>query len=163
MGHDPEGAAVTDTVMLITRIEAANLAELLRQFRELMDAADQSDPAVERLAPDAYPGDAEASRQFHDLTASDLLARRHADAETVLATLGAPVEVPRTETEAREEIMLTLSPDQLEAWLRALAALRLVMASRLGVSDEDDHDEDDPRYGIYEWLGYRLETLIQSA
>jgi len=163
VGHDPEGAAVTDTVMQITRIEAANIAELMRQFRELMDAADQTDPAVQRLAPDAYPDDAEASRQFHDLTASDLLTRRHADAQTVLDSLGGSVEVPRTETEALEEVTITLTTDQLEAWLRSLAGLRLVMASRLGIATEDDHDEGDPRFGIYEWLGYRLELLIQSV
>lgn len=154
---------MTDTIMQITRIEAANLAELLRQFRELMDAPDQADPAVQRLAPDAYPDDAEASRQFHDLTASDLLARRDADAAVVLASLDAPREMPRTDTEALEELTVSLSPEQLEAWLRTLAALRLVIASRLGVAAEDDHDESDPRFNVYEWLGYRLEMLVQAG
>jgi len=152
---------MTETLMAITRIEAANLAELLRQFRELMDAADGNDPAVQRLTPDAYPGDAPSSEQFRELTASDLLSRRDADARAVLASLGAPLEVPRTETEALEEITLALSSEQLEAWLRALAALRLVLASRLGIASEDDHDQSDPRYSVYEWLGYRLESLIQ--
>ena len=151
------------TVVKITRIEAANLAELLRQFRELMDAADQADPAMQRLTPDAYPGDREASRQFRDLTASDLLSRRQEDAQTVLETLGIPFEMPRTDTESLEELTITLSPDEFEAWLRSLAALRLVLASRLGISAEDDHDEDDPRFGVYDWLGYRLEMLVQQA
>ncbi|WEG10282.1 DUF2017 family protein [Microbacterium horticulturae] len=151
------------TVVQITRIEAANLAELLRQFRELMDAADNADPAVQRLTPDAYPDDTEASRQFRDLTASDLLSRRQEDAQTVLETLGVPFEMPRTDTESLEEVTIALSPEQFEAWLRSLAALRLVLASRLGVSDEDDHDEDDPRFGVYDWLGYRLEMLVQQA
>ncbi|QAY61940.1 DUF2017 family protein [Microbacterium protaetiae] len=147
--------------MALTRIETVNLAELLRQFRELMDAADSADPAVQRLTPDAYPDDARSSRQFRDLTASDLLARRDADAAAVLDSLGAPLAAPDNETAAREEITLSLSADQLEAWLRTLAALRLVIASRLGVTSEDDHDPSDPRYAVYEWLGYRLEMLIQ--
>jgi len=151
------------TVVQITRIEAANLAELLRQFRELMDAADNADPAVQRLTPDAYPDDTEASHQFRDLTASDLLSRRQEDAQTVLETLGVPFEMPRTDTESLEEVTIILSPEQFEAWLRSLAALRLVLASRLGVSDEDNHDEDDPRFGVYDWLGYRLEMLVQQA
>lgn len=154
---------MTEAVVQITRIEAANLAELLRQFRELLEATPTADPALARLAPDAYPDDAEASRQFHDLTASELLGRRDADAQTVLSSLGAGADVPRTDTEAAEELTLSLSADQLDAWLRALAALRLVLASRLGVSSEDDHDESDPRFAVYDWLGYRLELLVQST
>jgi hypothetical protein len=38
-----------------------------------------------------------------------------------------------------------------------------VLATRLGIVDEDALDEDDPRRGVYDWLGYRLEGLIQSA
>ena len=43
--------------------------------------------------------------------------------------------------------------------MRTLTAIRLVIASRLGIEDEDDRDEDDPRFGVYDWLGYRLEGL----
>ena len=44
-----------------------------------------------------------------------------------------------------------------------LAAIRLVLATRLGIRSEEDHDEDDPRFGIYDWLGYRLDGLVQAA
>ena len=49
-----------------------------------------------------------------------------------------------------------------DALLRTLAAIRLVLASRLGVDDEDTHDNDDPRFGIYDWLGYRLDALLTA-
>ncbi len=147
--------------MPLTRIEAVNLAELLRQFRELIQATDTGDPAMQRLVPDAYPDDPDAARQFRELTASELLEHRDADAQAVLASLGAPLTAPATDAEALEETALALSPEQVDAWLRALTALRLVLASRLHVESEDDHDPADPRFGVYEWLGYRLETLIE--
>ena len=151
-------------VMEITHMEAAHLAGLVRQFRDLLDgfgqdAAAPADPAVARLVPDAYPGDEAAGRQFRDLTENELLARRDRDAQVVLSTLGDPAaDDARTDT-----FVVDLSAAQCEAWLRTLAALRLVLASRLGISSETDHDDDDPRFGIYEWLGYRLELLVQAA
>ena len=34
------------------------------------------------------------------------------------------------------------------------------LATRLGVAEADDHDSADPRFGIYDWLGYRLDGLV---
>lgn len=31
---------------------------------------------------------------------------------------------------------------------------------RLGIVEAEDHDSDDPRFGIYDWLGYRLDGLV---
>ena len=153
-------------VMEITLLEAAHLADLVRQFRDLLGETPPStapaDPALARLVPDAYADDAEASRQFRDLTAADLLARRDEDAQTVLADLPS-VAPPDDENRSLQTMSIVLSPERVEAWLRTLAALRLVLASRLDIHSEDDHDDDDPRFGIYEWLGYRLEGLIQAA
>ncbi|WP_029145384.1 DUF2017 family protein [Microbacterium luticocti] len=155
-------------VLEITALEAAHLADLVRQFRDLlhsseaMDATTPRDPAVARLVPDAYSDDPEASRQFRDLTAADLLGRRDEDAQAVLAALP-DHDAPTTEDEALQTLSIVLAPDRLDAWLRTLTALRLVLASRLGIRSEADHDDDDPRFGIYEWLGYRLEGLVQAA
>ena len=60
-----------------------------------------------------------------------------------------------------EQTDIRLDPDEVQAWLRTLAAIRLVLATRLGIEGADDHDEDDPRFGIYDWLGYRLDGLVQ--
>lgn len=38
-----------------------------------------------------------------------------------------------------------------------------MLAGRLGIADGAEHEEDDPAYGLYEWLGYRLEGLVQVA
>ncbi len=40
---------------------------------------------------------------------------------------------------------------------------RLVLATRLGIRSDDDHDPADPRFGVYDWLGYRLDGLVQAA
>jgi hypothetical protein len=39
--------------------------------------------------------------------------------------------------------------------------VRLVMATRLGITTEEEQD-DDPRFGVYNWLGFRLEGLLQA-
>ncbi|WP_243074994.1 DUF2017 family protein [Microbacterium sp. SS28] len=155
-------------VLEITRMEATHLAGLVMQFSDLLtETGDRSpsDPAVARLVPDAYPDDAEAAQEFRSLTQRDLLDRRSTDAAAVLASLHDVVEPaldPHDEG-ATQIAVVELDADGLQSWLRTLAAVRLVLASRLGIVDEDDHDEDDPRFGIYDWLGYRLEGLVKAA
>lgn len=157
-------------VLEITRMEAAHLAGLVTQFAELLEDAHSAggDPAIARLVPDAYADDAEAAREFRDVTERDLLERRREDAGKVLATLHDPAALPDgvasdDEAALMEVVHLRLEPDALRSWLRALAAIRLVLATRLDIRSEDDHDVDDPRFGIYEWLGYRLDGLVQAA
>lgn len=156
-------------VLELTRMEAAHLAGLVTQFAELLEDAESTagDPAIARLVPDAYADDAEASTEFRDMTERDLLDRRRQDAGEVLSSLSEPATLPYDAEPGDEVLMelveLRLEPDALRAWLRCLAAIRLVLATRLGIRSEEDHDLDDPRFGIYEWLGYRLDGLVQAA
>lgn len=158
------------TVILeLTRMEAAHLAGLVTQFAELLEDAESSagDPAIARLVPDAYADDAEAAQNFRDMTEGDLLERRRQDAGMVLSSLGEAATLPEDAEPGDEAVMelveLRLERDVLQGWLRALAAIRLVLATRLEIRSEEDHDVDDPRFGIYEWLGYRLNGLVQAA
>jgi len=156
-------------VLEVTRMEAAHLAGLVTQFAELMeDAASSSgDPAIARLVPDAYADDDAASEDFREMTERDLLERRRQDAGEVLGSLSEASALPDDAEPGDEVLMelveLRLEPEILRAWLRCLAAIRLVLATRLDIRSEEDHDVDDPRFGIYEWLGYRLEGLVQAA
>ncbi|MGF6821196.1 hypothetical protein M2317_000082 [Microbacterium sp. ZKA21] len=152
----------------LATIEGLHLAHLLDEFQEMLtaDATEEAaDPAVSRLAPDAYPEDADASRAFSEATRDDLLDRRLAEAAIVRAALaGFDDDHDLFDEQAALASVAVLIPDaELDAWLRTLTALRLVLATRLGIVDEDALDEDDPRRGVYDWLGYRLEGLIQSA
>ncbi|MCR2763720.1 DUF2017 domain-containing protein [Microbacterium sp. zg.B48] len=154
-------------VLELTRMEAAHLAGLVQQFAELLDGAHSAggDPAIARLVPDAYADDATAAQEFRDVTEQDLLDRRRDDADRVLASLHDAAVLPDAPAEdvAMEIVELRLDPEDLRSWLRSLAAIRLVLATRLDIRTEEDHDVDDPRFGIYEWLGYRLDGLVQAA
>ncbi|MFT4220019.1 MAG: DUF2017 family protein [Microbacterium sp.] len=163
MGDRAPGAAMTADVVLltITRVEARHLADLVAQFADLLRATPdaQDDPAVARLVPDAYPEDASAAREFRDATEADLLDRRREDAHRVVAALATAVGAGND----HDVVDLPLSMADARAWMRALAALRLVLASRLGIRSEDDHDPDDPRFGVYDWIGYRLDGLVRAV
>lgn len=148
-------------------VEAAHIRSLVTQFRDLVAGDAHDDPAVLRLVPDAYSDDAAAATEFRRLTERELLDRRTEEADTVLAALEAaavPAE-PGTisESDATLPVTIAIVRTDLDNWLRTFAALRLVLASRLGITSADDHDEEDPRFAIYDWLGYRLEFLIASA
>ena len=153
-------------VMEITRLEAAHLAGLVGQFAELLrdSAPENGDPALERLVPSAYSDDDDAAREFRALTQSDLLDRRAADASDVLASLQEAAVIPEDPEDPAllEQVEIRLDPAAARAWLRTLAAVRLVLATRLGVVEEDDHDATDPRFGIYDWIGYRLDGLVNA-
>ncbi|WP_110589099.1 DUF2017 family protein [Microbacterium suaedae] len=150
-------------ILTLTRIEATHLDDLVAQFEALVSEQDPSaDPALARLTPDAYPEDADASREFQQVTRGDLLGRRARDAAAVRGDLS---QIEKADLdEALAPVDVSIAGDHLDAWMRTLAALRLVLASRLGIDDEStEHDEDDPSYGLYDWLGYRLEGLVQVA
>lgn len=151
-------------VMELTRIEAAHLAGLVTQFAELLEdtaGAREPDPAVLRLVPDAYADDPAAAREFRELTEKDLLGRRREDAGIVLGTL-ATVGALDEDADAMEVVVIVLDAETAPSWMRTLAAIRLVLATRLGIRSEDDHDHDDPRFGIYDWLGFRLDGLVTA-
>ncbi|MDR7186269.1 hypothetical protein J2X85_003305 [Microbacterium trichothecenolyticum] len=153
-------------VLEVARLEAAHLAGLVGQFAELLreSAPDDGDPAIARLVPSAYSDDEDAAREFRALTQSDLLDRRASDAALVLASLQDASEIPEDPDDPAllEQMEIRIAPETARAWLRTLAAVRLVLATRLGVVDEDDHDHDDPRFGVYDWIGYRLDGLVAA-
>jgi hypothetical protein len=165
VGDREEGAAVIrrTVVLELTRLEAAHLSGLVTQFAELVEDTDSThgDPAIGRLVPAAYADD-ESAREFRTLTEADLLARRHGDASVVLATLAEAAVIPDDPDDPRllEAVAVPLDADAVQAWLRTLAAIRLVLATRLGITEPEDHDAEDPRFGIYDWLGYRLDGLV---
>ncbi|WP_292832666.1 DUF2017 family protein [Microbacterium sp.] len=152
-------------------IEAAYLTDLVEQFLQVLTSVGglgdlTADPAVARLVPAAYRNDDAAAAEFRRLTQSDLLDRRRADAQLVSATLlrdGArlspdSVDVARPD----ERLLVVLDRAASDAWLRTLSALRLVLATRLGIQTDDDHVEGDVRFGVYDWLGYRLDGLVRA-
>lgn len=150
----------TTYILTLARGEASILADLIDQFTEMLDDADATDPALKRLSPDAYRDDAEASSDFRRLTQSDLTTRRVTDAGRIASLLAEVVDDSRS---PQDTVDVVLEPENVDALIRTLAALRLVVATRLGITTEDNRDDEDPRFGIYDWLGYRLEALLEDT
>jgi hypothetical protein len=130
--------------------ERAVLEALAPQLRELLDG-DLADPGLRRLFPTAYAEDAERDREYHALVRDDLADRRRAAVDTLLATL--------------DERRLT--EEQLTAWMGAVNDLRLVLGTRLDVSEETEliDDPDDPEsalLALYGYLGFLLEQIVDA-
>ncbi|QNA92570.1 MULTISPECIES: DUF2017 family protein [unclassified Microbacterium] len=151
--------------MSMTLIEEIHLARLIDDFIELVDGSrDTDDPAIGRLTPSPYPEDSEAAAQFADSTRDDLLERRLADARHARVALDefASGADQLTEEEAMSIREVLVPSASIDAWLRTLTAIRLVIATRLGIAD-DDHAGGSGPHDVYEWVGYRLEMIIQAA
>jgi hypothetical protein len=127
--------------------ERGLLAALAPQLRELLTDPDQ--PGLHRLFPPAYGNEADAEHQdeYRRLMTEDLV-ERHSAALEILAT-----------TANAEE----LDAEQMEAWMLALNHLRLVIGTRLDVSEDDDPETmDDPDHQVYYLLGYLQERVIEA-
>lgn len=144
-------------------IEGRNLVQLIDEFLALVSGPrDDVDAALTRLTPTAYPDDDAAAAEFRRGTEADLLDRRRSDALAMRDDL----HEFDSEDDSRDALAsheIQVSQVGIDPWLRTLTAIRLVVASRLGIDRDDRHDVDDPRFHVYDWLGYRLEDLIRRA
>jgi hypothetical protein len=129
------------------------LRTLTAQLRQLLEINEErGDPSLRRLYPAAYTDDAERDAEYQRLMHSDLLAHRLGCLDVVEQT----IELER------------LDEEQLLAWMGALNDLRLVLGTRLDVSEETDvlePDPDDPdaaAMAVYGWLGWLLEHVIDA-
>jgi len=113
------------------------------------------DPALARLLPDGYTDDAEAAGEFRRLTEASLRRHKSETAQRVLDSL--PAEGGR----------VCLDAEATRAWLSALNDIRLVVGTRLDVTEEMDTPEPgDPRgpgYELYRWLTLLQELLVEAT
>ena len=129
--------------------ERALLRTLPAQLRDLL-ATD--DPALVRLYPPAYVSDDEANEEYERLTRGDLTSRRL----EALDLLESTVDEER------------LTEEQMAGWMGALNDLRLVLGTRLDVSEDDygvevpDDDPDAQAWAVYGYLGYLLEAVVEA-
>jgi hypothetical protein len=132
--------------------ERVLVGELLDDLEALL--ADPDDPALRRLFPPAYT-DPASEEQYRSLVGDQLVSGRAKALATVRDTLGEK----------------TLDLDQAEQWLRALNDVRLVLGTRLDVSEQIDYDMldlNEPRgrelavYGYLSWLQEQLVEALQT-
>ena len=129
--------------------EVLLLRELLGELEALLE--DPDDPALRRLFPQAHD-DPESEKQYRSLVRDQLLAGRSKALSVVRDTLDKE----------------TLDADEADAWLRALNDLRLVLGTRLDVTEDLDYEELDltePRgrdLAIYGYLSWLQEQLVEA-
>ncbi|HEY7107338.1 MAG TPA: DUF2017 family protein [Acidimicrobiia bacterium] len=139
--------------------ELALVQGLPEVLREVFEAPD-TDPASNRLFPQAHlePSNEEAE-EWRAMVHPDLL-RQRLDALDLLSSSLARVTVNK---EWRE---IALTPDDVQAWLGVLNDTRLVLGTRLGVTeDEVDIDPDAPdaqAWAVYYWLTHLQGDLIDQ-
>ena|SRR5690242_2239122 len=134
----------------LPRAERELLAALPRELLGQLETQ-PDDPALQRLFPPAYD-DGDSEREYQELMADELLAGRRRALETLEQTAGAK----------------RLDDDQAQAWLTALNDLRLVLGTRLDVTEDlslATLSPEHPRsreYALYAYLSWLQEQLIQA-
>ena len=117
------------------------------------------DPALKRLLPDAYADDDAAAGEFRRLMDSELRRQKTSALEELRSAV---------EGVGESGVKLKLRSEQAELWLQALTDIRLVLGTRLDVT-EDLEDRwvnlkpDDPMAPLlaaYEWLGWLQESVV---
>jgi Domain of unknown function (DUF2017) len=155
-----------DVAAMLDPGEAPGPADPLARLVGIAEATPERprDPAVARLLPDASGDDADAAAEFRRLTERGLRERKRAGLATVADTL-----------RRADGDRVVLDEAQARAWVVALTDVRLVLAERLGLRDDDDAAllhlavdgaaEDDPRAwlaAVYDLLSWLQETLVEA-
>ncbi|MEY2468021.1 MAG: hypothetical protein QOF21_719 [Actinomycetota bacterium] len=135
------------------------LASLPGELVELLDAsvgdpdAIANDPALARLFPDAYTAiDADLAAEYRRLMTEDLRERHRASLETMAAGANAD----------------RIDADELYAWMTALGQLRLVIGTRIGVTEDlqaEGFPEDHPAaeaFALYSYLSWLQEQAVEA-
>lgn len=129
-----------------------NVRVLIRKVsEELREVLLVNDPeATRRLYPTAYPDDDEMNAEYQEMVHDQLLMQRLDGIDELQATI--------------DDDVITL--DTADAWMSTINQVRLVLGTRLDVSeDEMVVDDDDPEAQsivIYQVLSYVLEHLTDA-
>jgi hypothetical protein len=131
------------------------LTNLLDQLATLLDEADGDDDVMQRLNPAAYQDDPRAAGEFRALTEDGLRAQRDERIAACRADL------------SREGDIDLSAPEAGERWIQLLNDLRLSLGTRLGVTEDDNHDIDptDPQAQsrlIYYWLTAVQDSVVRA-
>jgi hypothetical protein len=110
------------------------------------------DPAVDRLFPVAYPTDDDRQTEYRLLVHDELMSSHLA----ALAVLEETADADR------------LDEEQLLAWMRALNDVRLVIGTRLDVTEDgyerptDRRDPRAPAFAVYDYLTYLQGDILEA-
>ncbi len=117
---------------------------------QMIPMIDSDDPAATRLFPPAYVGThtSEAEQQYRELVDGALHSHHHHAVQVLTETVTAD----------------SLSADELAGWLSAIGSMRLVIGTRLDVSegmvDPAPGDPSEPEHAVFHLLGVLQGTII---
>jgi hypothetical protein len=127
------------------------LVRLMGELRELL-TGDQDHELLGRLYPVAYPEDEEKEAEYQRLMREELVASRLGAIEAVTAALD-------------PERSGSLTEGDTVAFMQSINAIRLVLGTRLGITDDDADDADDvdsPEHQLYAFLSWLLEWTVRA-
>lgn len=115
------------------------------------DDATHYDPMLRRVFPVAHVSDEAVNDAYRDLVHSDLLRTRREALERISAT-------------AKES---ELDRATLETWMIGLNTVRLVLGTRLDVSEDgspqlESNDPELPAWALYEFLGALVGMIVDA-
>ncbi len=134
------------------RIDETARSVLSDLARQLTPAVGSHDPMTRRLFPPAYPDPqmADVEEEYRGLVETALVTHHQRALESLVATAHAE----------------TLSEEEVHDWLAAVESMRLVLGTRLDVTEEmTPPAPDDPNaaeYALYEYLGGLQYLLVEA-
>lgn len=126
--------------------------DALRPLGAQLRGVSPSDPSMRRLTPPAYESDPLMEADYREMVGSELTAERERALDTFETTLDAD----------------RLDEEQMTAWLVTINDLRLILGTRLDVTEDMDVSAigpDDPRMPgltLYAYLSYLLEEIVDA-
>lgn len=132
--EDAERSIIASLLSDVSQLLSADLPEpdadpferLVGHLDPDQDVTRPADPALLRLLPDVDSADSERSAEFRRLTERDLREAKLHSIRIALHSLG------------QRPGPVTLDADAARAWMRALTDVRLVLASRLDITRDED-------------------------
>ncbi|MCD2441056.1 DUF2017 domain-containing protein [Agromyces sp. SYSU K20354] len=138
--------------------EAMLLSELADQVDSVLLLGEADDPALGRLLPNAYPEDLEASEEFTRYTRESLVDGKRQAAQSVR-------DATAVDHPGDGVVQIELDQAQAWGWLTFLTDLRLILAERVGLdddeSDADVETRDDYLRAAYEWAGFVQGSMLE--
>jgi hypothetical protein len=142
-----------------------DLLDLPARLRGVLEKPDFSDAVVARLFPPAYRDDPRANDEYQGLLRDDLRRRKLEGVEAFERTLGA-----RRERKAVFGVKLTeveLTDEDLTLWLGFLHDMRLLIGTRLDLTDDGWQDDMPPgpegdEHRLLHRLAYIEESIVEA-
>jgi hypothetical protein len=117
--------------------------------KQLDNELETDNPNLQRLFPTAYSDDPEKDAGYQVLAHGELVEARRSSLTTVIESADAD----------------ELTGETLDAWMRVVNDLRLVLGTNLNVGEGEDWvppPDMEPTYAVYQWLNLLLSYIVEA-